>query len=262
LLKKAEIEKIRQEALEQMIATKLINQEAEKLDIKIDERVVEDTMKDMRVANSLEREEFETMITQDGLSWDAYREQVHAELKKMKVINYIIESKVRVSDEEIDEVLVERGGSPEAVEEVALKQILLPVPAKSSKEEVQQIRQRGLALLERIKQGEDFGTLADQSSQDPAAGAGGDLGYFKKGDLIPPLEKAIAGLKVNEVTSLVRSPMGFHILKVVDRREKRSTLSEEEKRKIRRELFQRKVDQRYSEWLSELMKKSFVDRRL
>ena len=110
--------------------------------------------------------------------------------------------------------------------------ILFVVPKNATPEQTLEIRMRCQKVLDRIKNGENFGEMALLYSQDPSSKDGGDLGFFKKGELLPPLERAALRLKVGEVSGIVRTEFGFHLIKLIDRKGGLPLPFEEVKEKI------------------------------
>lgn len=124
----------------------------------------------------------------------------------------IPEERLRVAYEErLDEFTVP--------EQIRVRHILFRVPPDANEEEVEQIRRRALVVLEEARSGADFAELARRHSDDPSASAGGDLGWFGRGRMTPEFEEAAFALDEGEISDLVRSPFGFHIIRLEGHRE-------------------------------------------
>ena len=121
-----------------------------------------------------------------------------------------------------------------------------------------EIKKRLLALKERIENGTKFEELARQYSEDPSASNGGDLGWINPGDTVPEFEKTISALKINEVSDPIKTPFGFHLIQVLERRSQ--DISKDAARiKARQEIKMRKSEEAYESWIQELRDKSFVE---
>lgn len=120
---------------------------------------------------------------------------------------------------------------------------------------------RLLALRERVVNGADFGELAKASSADLSAAKGGDLGWVNPGDTVPEFERAMNALKPGEVSPPVRSPFGWHLIQVVERRLQDVT-DERKRNAARAALRERKADEAYEDWLRQLRDSTYVDYRL
>ena len=116
-------------------------------------------------------------------------------------------------------------------------------------------------VRERLVNGQDFAELARQYSQDGSAAKGGDLGWMNTGDTVPDFERAMDALKINELSQVVQSPFGVHLIQVLERREK--DVTEETKRQnARSALRDRKLDEAYQDWLRQVRDQTYVENRL
>jgi len=125
-----------------------------------------------------------------------------------------------------------------------------------------QARQRLELLRQRITTGgEDFATLARQNSQDATAPQGGDLGWLSPGETVPPFEAAMNALKINEISEPIQSPFGWHLIQVLERREK-DVADEMQRMQARRILFERRSEPAFEDWLDQLHDQAYIDNRL
>jgi peptidyl-prolyl cis-trans isomerase SurA len=156
--------------------------------------------------------------------------------------------------------LVERrGGSQQAsVQQTHARHILVRTSEVLSESEA---RHRLESVRERIANGTDFAEQARLYSQDGSAAKGGDLGWLNPGDTVPEFERAMDGLKVGEVSEVVQSPFGLHLIQVLERRE-RDVSSERERMNARQALRERKIDESYQDWLRQLRDRTYVENRL
>ena len=137
--------------------------------------------------------------------------------------------------------------------------ILFHIPKEATPQQVQEIRDKCQKVLEKIKKGEDFGEMAILYSEDASAKDRGDLGYFKRGELIPFLEKEALRLKVGEMSGMVRSDFGFHIIKLLDRKSGDPPPFEEVKEKIVADYYQMEMDRAVKQYLATLRGKSAIE---
>ncbi|MCX8042993.1 MAG: SurA N-terminal domain-containing protein [Desulfobacterota bacterium] len=173
------------------------------------------------------------------------------------------EAGVVVSDAEVEEYYQsepERFSEPHRVK---ARHILLKVEQNASPEQEQKIREKAEQVREQLLKGEDFARLAQKVSEDTASAAqGGDLGYFKKGDMVKPFEQAAFSLKVGEISPLVRSPFGFHIIRVDDIKEAHVKPLEEVRESIRTELKKEKAQDRAREEVKRAYNRLFKSKDL
>jgi peptidyl-prolyl cis-trans isomerase SurA len=150
------------------------------------------------------------------------------------------------------------GNSPLVIEQTHARHILIKlteiVSEKDGKQKMDNIK-------DRLDNGEKFEVLARQFSEDGTASNGGDLGWVNPGDTVPQFEKAMNELKDNQISEPVRSPFGWHIIQVLERR-KQDMSKEAARLKARQEIRARKADEAYQDWLRELRDRAFVEYRL
>jgi peptidyl-prolyl cis-trans isomerase SurA len=144
----------------------------------------------------------------------------------------------------------------EAVTQTHVRHILLRPSEILSLEDA---RNKLLALRDRIENGEDFATLARANSDDSGSAAnGGDLGWTKPGQMVPEFEKAMNGLKPEQLSEPVRTPFGLHLIQVLGRRSHDMT-QERELAAARQQIHARKADERYEQWARQLRNEAFVE---
>jgi peptidyl-prolyl cis-trans isomerase SurA len=248
--------------LDELIDEKLINQEAEKLEIVITEKEVDVAIRDVKENNKLSEDQFAHILVEEGITLEKYREELKNQMKKMRLLEQEIRSKVQVSKGEIEAYYKEHREQFNTPPEVRLQQILLMIPPQSGEQEINQIRERAEGLLTRIRNGEDFDTLAKLYSQDTSATAGGSMGFLKQGELMPELDEAAFKLSVDEVSPIIRTSLGFHIIKVLEKRERNKMTEEARQKEIEGILYNQKVEDKFKEWLKELRKKSYISSSL
>lgn len=132
--------------------------------------------------------------------------------------------------------------------------LLKPSAIRSEKETMVKIKQ----LKERIENGESFSTLAKAYSEDPLSAAeGGELGWVNPGQMVSPFEKAMNALAVNKLSGLVKSNFGYHLIEVLERQEK-DIGKQLDRSKVRRQIHQRKSEEKYQQWIRRIRDESFV----
>lgn len=152
-----------------------------------------------------------------------------------------------------------RGGSMQAsVQQSKARHILIRVNEVVSEAEA---RRKLETVRERIANGGDFAEQARLYSQDGSAAKGGDLGWLNPGDTVPEFERAMDALKINEVSPVVQSPFGMHLIQVQERRE-RDVSAERQRAVARQALRERKMDEAYQDWLRQLRDRTYVENRL
>jgi len=157
--------------------------------------------------------------------------------------------------------LLDRRGSPmqmQSLRQTRARHILIKVNELLSDNEA---RQRALVLKERLDNGADFAELARLHSTDLSAAKGGDLGWLYQGDTVPEFERAMDALKIGQVSEPVRSPFGWHLIQVRERRTEDAS-KERQRQMARQALRERKSDEAYQDWLRQLRDRIYVEYRL
>jgi parvulin-like peptidyl-prolyl isomerase len=166
-----------------------------------------------------------------------------------------------ISDQEIGEYYNRHRDEYEGKEAVRIKQILLLIPKNADEETKAGIRNEAQQILKRAASGEPFDLLAMKYSQGPEAQQGGDIGFIEKGVIIPEVEKAAFSLPLEQISSVIESSLGFHIIKVIDKRGAGLKKIESVREEIKTKLEDEKLEKKYDEWISAVRKKSFIEKR-
>jgi len=156
-------------------------------------------------------------------------------------------------------LISKRGGSsPLVIEQTHARHILIKLSEVTSENEG---KKKIDSIKERLDNGEKFEVLARQFSEDGSASNGGDLGWVNPGDTVPLFEKAMNELKDAQISSSVRTPFGWHVIQVLERR-KQDMSKEAARLKARQEIRKRKSEEAYQDWVRELRDRAFVELRL
>lgn len=150
------------------------------------------------------------------------------------------------------------GSSPLVIEQTHARHILIKLSEITSEKDG---KQKMDSIKERLDNGEKFEVLARQYSEDGTASSGGDLGWVNPGDTVPQFEKAMNELKDNQISEPVRSPFGWHVIQVLERR-KQDMSKEAARLKARQEIRSKKADEAYQDWVRELRDRAYVELRL
>ena len=248
--------------MNQLIDRMLLEQEATKLKIRVTDEEVDTTLETMLKAKGLSIQKLmETLATEGGTIQD-YQEEVRRNQIKRKVIGRTVQSKVSVSEEEIGEYYAKHRKEYEGREATRIQQILLVKPKDATDRNYETVRAQAQMILKKLKGGESFDLLVGTYSQGPAVGSGGDLGFVEKGMMFPAVDEAAFNLKKGEISDVIESPIGFHIIKIIDRRGAGIKPIKEVREEIIGMIGNEKIKKKFGEWLKELRKNSLVEIRL
>jgi peptidyl-prolyl cis-trans isomerase SurA len=208
---------LRKQVLERMILDSAQLQLARENGVRVDDVSVNSAISRMADVNHMTVQELRTQVEHDTGDFNAFREDMRNEITMVRLRDHEVESKIQVSEGEIDNLLAEQSTDAAEKAEYDVAQVLLELPEIASPERVESVRRRAESLAEQARNGTDFAQLAASYSNAPEALQGGDLGWRTAERLPSMFVDAIKDLKPGQI-AVIRSPIGFHILKLVDRR--------------------------------------------
>lgn len=254
---------IRRTVLDRLIEKKLTEQKIKELNIRVSEEEIRQAIDDVRKQNNIPSQEaLVTALAGQGLSFDQYRAQLQEQIEKLKLVSMEVRAKVHVGETEMRDYYTANLAKYTEDESYRARHIFFKTGEKASKDELQRSKVTALGVLTDAKGGKDFAELAKKFSEDPAARKdGGDLGSFKKGDMQQDLEKTIVSLKPGEISELVTTPIGLHIIKLEARMAGITKPFESVKGDIEEILYRKKSEERFSQWAKELRGKASVEIR-
>ncbi|MBW2545026.1 MAG: peptidylprolyl isomerase [Deltaproteobacteria bacterium] len=249
-------------ALDKLIDNMLLEQKAAKLDIIVTDEDVAKSMSGMLSGKNISVEKFEETLSKEGNTLDEYRDEIRKNIITGRLVEKEIRSRTTITEKEIGEYYSKNRDKYEGKEATRIQQILLVKPKDGDNKTREKLRTKAEMILKKMKDGESFDLLVNEYSQGPAAGSGGDLGFVEKGMMFPAVDTAVFGLKKGETSGVIESPVGFHIIRVLDKRGAGIKPSEEVRDEIVREIGNEKVKKKFQEWLKELREKSLVEIKL
>jgi len=257
----AEKSKIRRMVLDRLVEKKLTDQKIKELNIKVSEEEIRQAIDDVRKQNNIPSQEaLVAALAAQGLTFEQYRTQLQDQIEKLKLVSMEVRAKVHVGEGEMREYYTANLSKYSEDESFRARHIFFKTGENAAAEEISRAKVSALAVLANAKVGKDFAELARKFSEDPAARKdGGDLGSFKKGDMQPDLEKAILSLKPGEISDLVSTPIGFHIIKLESRSSGAVKPFESVKGDIEEIIYRKKSEERFSQWAKELRGKATVE---
>ena len=208
---------LERQLLERMIMDRVQMQFARDSGLRIDDAQLDLAMGRIAANNRMTPQQFKQALEKDGIDYPSFREEIRGELIMTRLREREVESKIVISDGEIDMYLANQAASGSR-EEYEIAHILLRAPESASPETLQKLRLRGEQALKRAREGTSFAELAASFSDAPDALQGGDLGW-RPADRLPQLyADAAQRLQPGQVSDLLRSSAGFHIIKLVAKR--------------------------------------------
>jgi len=261
--------------LDQMVESKLFEQEAKRRGITVSEQELDASIEQVRSKYNLNEDQMEEVLKKQNLTPESFREQWRVQTLGNKLLESQLKNKIVVTDEEVKKYYEENYGSinysstttEESEVVVVIAHILISPDTPNAQD-------KAVEVAELAKSGNDFGSLAREYSDDSfTSDKGGNLGSFKKGDLIEPLEIAVERTPEGKVSGPVQSPAGYHIVKVLNRTKPSSNendeesendtyISDSERQEITQILHRQKAEDKLKTWLKGIREKAYIEIKL
>jgi parvulin-like peptidyl-prolyl isomerase len=250
----AEAEELQQAVLQRLIEERLIIQEAKRLALSVG---AEDVMQRLRMIQERlgSPKAYEQMLQDAGLNEEQLKQKLREQLLAQQAIDQEVRSKVWVSPTEIAKASSSSAAAVNPGTEALASHLLIRVTAQRSAEQALALAAK---LREQLVGGADFAELARRHSEDPHAEAGGSLGWVRQGHMLPELDEALFRLNPGEVSAPIQTSLGFHLLKVIERRSLSERDAAEAQRRLEQRLFQEKFAEALHRWLGELKQRAYI----
>jgi peptidyl-prolyl cis-trans isomerase SurA len=243
--------------LRSLIDSSLLIQRAKDLGISVDTDVVK-RLDSIRVQNGLpSMDALQKAVESEGLDWEDYKERIKNNLLTQRVIQQEVGGSIKIGTEDAQKYYEAHKSEFVRPEEVDISDIYFNTKGKSP-EETATIEQKAETVLKRLQAGEDFAALARRNSDGPTATDGGELGLFKRGVLVPAIEKAVFALKHNEITGLIHTTDGIEILKLNEHYDEGLQPLSKVENDIEEKLYEQRIQPAMRTYLDKLRRDSYV----
>jgi peptidyl-prolyl cis-trans isomerase C len=224
--------------LDDMIGYKLLIQEAKARKIAVPDAEIEAQIAQIR-SQFPTQQQFEQALAAQKLTLEDVREDARSEMSVEKLVEGEIAAKIAIKPEAVNDFYQKNQDKFQQGPRVRASHILISFPQNADAAAKQQAKTKAEGILKDLKAGKDFAAAAKESSQDPGSAVnGGDLGFFEKGQMVPPFEQAAFALNPGEMSELVESQFGYHIIKVAEKQTQRVVPLDEAKGQIEQYLSQ------------------------
>jgi len=249
---------IDKEALERLIARELLYQETQKQGLQVDDEEITKHVETIRSRFGSE-EEFQSRIAEANLS----EEDLRDDFKRGKAIQDLIEqeviSKIAVSEEEIRSFYDDNPQLFNQSEQVKASHILIKADPTADEAAKAKAREELVKIKQKLAEGGDFTELAKEFSQGPSAPRGGDLGFFGRGRMVKPFDDTAFALEAGEISDIVETRFGYHLIKVFDKRAAAPVPYDTAKVRIEQSLKQRKIGEETGLYIDKLREAAGVE---
>jgi peptidyl-prolyl cis-trans isomerase C len=252
---------MKNQVLDSLIDRELLFQETKKKGINIDPKDVADELQKIKQRYA-KPGEFEQLLNDMGLTESDVQNQIERGLAIQQLIDNEVRSKVTIGDEEVKSYYDANPQLFEQPEQVKASHILVKVDANAPQEEKDKARKKIESVQEKAKKGEDFATLAKTYSEGPSGPNGGDLGYFRRGQMVKPFEDAAFNLKPNETSDIVETQFGYHLIKVVDKKPAQKMTYADVKERLSEHLKKQKTDSEAGAYIQSLRGSAKIEKFL
>lgn len=209
---------LKQQVLDRLILESIQTQIAQQQGIRISDRQLNEALERIASQNNMTLAQFREALIAEGQDYDEAREQIRREILLSQVQQSNVNRRISVSDQEVQNFLNSELGQKEVQAEFKLRNILIALPDGASPEMIRQADDKAHELYQQLQDGADFAELALAASNAPNALQGGELGWRRESELPETLAAAIDKLSPGQISQPIRTPGGFHILKVEDKR--------------------------------------------
>jgi peptidyl-prolyl cis-trans isomerase SurA len=209
---------LQKQILERLINDRLLLQYAAQTGIRVDDTQLDRTIERIAEQNNLSVPEFRTALEQEGISYRKFREDIRNEITIARLREREVENRVNVTEAEIDNYLTTQSARGAEQDEYEIGHILIRAPEDGSPEELQKLKEKAEEVLKLLQNGTPFAEVSARHSDAPNALEGGSLGWRSAGQIPDLFNEALKSMQPGELSDILRSPNGFHILKLNDRR--------------------------------------------
>lgn len=258
----------RQEILRQVldieIGDRLVAREIEgnKDKLGVTEQDIDRAVDEVMRINRISRDQLQQALYGQGMTWSEYRNTLRAQIERARLVQFKLQGRVQIKDADVKQRCLQRAGGTLGTQ-VCASHILFATTPGMQADAVEDLRLRASKIQAELAAGADFAAYALKYSADTGT-PDGALGCFGKGEMVDTFERAAFATAVGDVSPVVRTEFGFHIIKVTDRRQASSgsCSSAEDLAPFRNELYQEEMDAQMKLWIQELRRKAFVEVRL
>jgi peptidyl-prolyl cis-trans isomerase C len=244
--------------LDSLIDRELLLQQAKSKKITVTPQQVDSQMQQL-AQRFPSPEAFEQALTAQNVTRDTVKKDVEGQLLRQQLVKKEILDKVQVSARDVQTFYDKNKDKYVEEEQVRARHILVSVPKEASTADDAKLKGKADEALKRAKKGEDFAVLAKELSDDGSKQNGGDLGFFPRGRMVGPFEETAFALQPNQISEVVRTQFGYHVIKVEERKTGRALAFAEAQEQVKEDLTREQTYERYQQYVGGLRGKAKVE---
>jgi peptidyl-prolyl cis-trans isomerase SurA len=253
------VQRAEREFLDQLILRRLQLQYANQIGIIASDNDINAALKDVLTRNNLSQEQLTELLTREGLTLQDYKDRLREQIILARLMNQAVRSRVSVDASEVDAYFKAHQDEFNQPAQAKVRHIFFRIDPGLPPAQLEAVRERASRVLQEARNGANFGDLAQRHSEDATAANGGDLGVLRRGQALPEFEEVIFTMREGDISDVIRTPNGLHIVKIEAFSKGSEQSSPEIKAEIERRLLQGKMEQRFQDWTNELKDRAFIE---
>ena len=258
-LSDADLTTAKNRILENLIEAEVLYQQSQKEKVKVDDQSVNEQIETIK-KRFPDEAAYKKALEGMSVSEKEIRAQIQRGLAINQLLDTNIRQKVTVTEEESNKFYNNNPNLFKQPEQIKASHILIKVAPGTEESKKIQARKKIETVQKKVRQGEDFGLLAKANSEGPTAQRNGDLGYFSRGQMVKPFEDAAFALNVGEVSEIVETQFGYHLIKVTDKKPARTIPYKEVQQKLEQHLKNEKEKTEIQGYIENLKKSATIKR--
>jgi peptidyl-prolyl cis-trans isomerase C len=245
-------------ALDQLVVYTLLSQESRNRHIRVEDSEIDQKVQQLR-SQFPNQQAFDQALKSRGMTMDSLKQDARVDLSVTKLMDAEMAGQAAATEQECKDFYAKNPERFKQEEAVRASHILIRVDEKADAAAKKRARTEIDEVLKQARAGADFAKLAQQHSQDGSAAQGGDLNYFPRGQMVPAFDKAAFALKPGQISNVVQTQFGYHIIKVTDHRPARTVSYDEASGQIKQFLTEQRKQQHAEAFIADLKKKSRIE---
>lgn len=254
-MKQEKFQSYRSQALEKLIADKLLDQQMEQMKLQVTDDDVQKALGNIMQRNSMTKEQLVQQLNQKGMTFDQYLADLRVQLKKVKFMGAVIAPRVKVTDADLDEFFADNSDKFANFQSVQMAQVIVPLAPVAGDAELVAAQAKAQEVYQKAKGGSNFEDLGKKYSVNAQTAV---PAVYQVNQLAPQIAEVLSGLKPGEVGQPVRSEMGIHVIKLIERKTLAGDEYQAVREQIREKVFELKVQEELEKYVGELKSKNFV----
>ena len=255
----SQLASLKKDILDGLIERELLYQESQNAGIKVKQEAIDKQLTDIKKRFPSD-DQFKSALAQMNLTEVEVRTQIARGLAIRELIDQKITSNITITDAQTKAYYDSNPEMFNEPEQVKASHILIKVDPGAAEAQKTESRKKIETVQQKVKNGDDFGQLAKEFSEGPSKTRGGDLGYFRRGQMVKPFEDAAFAMQKNEVSDIVETRFGYHLIKVYDKKPAKKLAYADVKEKLTERVKQEEVEKQATQYISQLKKEAKIEK--